>query len=226
MNVSELPDVERARFNMIEQQIRPWSVSDPRVLAALAAVPRERYIWPGLQALAFADTELPIIIDDADTHETLLTPKLEARLAQALQLQPADCVLEIGTGSGFHAALLGQLARQVTSVEIDSRIAAHAVQNLQRNQVANVQVEVGSAHTGWGVAEYNAILLTGSVPVIPDTLKYQLCVGGRLVAVVGSAPIMTAVCMTRSSASTFEEQALFDTLLKPLHGFTRSQFKF
>jgi len=226
MNVTDLPDVERMRFNMIEQQIRPWSVSDPLLLAALADLQRERYVSPGLQALAFSDVELPIVIDEVDTHETMLAPKLEARLAQALQLQPSDSVLEIGTGSGFQAALLGRLAQQVTSVEIDSRMAAHAVQNLQRNQVANVQVEVGSAHAGWGVAEYNAILLTGSVPGMPDTLKYQLCVGGRLVAVLGSAPIMTAICVTRSSASTFEEQALFDTLVKPLHGFAQSQFKF
>jgi len=226
MNATELPDIERARFNMIEQQIRPWSVSDLRVLDALAGLRRERFVSSGMQALAFSDVELPIVIDGIDTHETMLAPKLEARLAQALQLQATDCVLEIGTGSGFQAALLARLAQQVASVEIDSRTAAYAVQNLQRNQVDNVRVEVGSAHTGWGAEQYNAILLTGSVPCLPDTLKYQLCVGGRLVAVVGSAPIMTVLRITRSSASNFETQGLFDTVIKPLHGLTPSQFKF
>jgi len=150
MNATELPDIERARFNMIEQQIRPWSVSDLRVLDALAGLRRERFVSSGMQALAFSDVELPIVIDGIDTHETMLAPKLEARLAQALQLQATDCVLEIGTGSGFQAALLARLAQQVASVEIDSRTAAYAVQNLQRNQVDNVRLEVGSAHAGWG----------------------------------------------------------------------------
>jgi len=223
---TELPAIEQARFNMIEQQIRPWAVSDSRVLDALAHLRRERFVSSGMQALAFSDTELPIVIDGIDTHETMLAPKLEARLAQALHLQPTDSVLEIGTGSGFQAALLAQLAQQITSVEIDSRMATYAIHNLQRNQVDNVQVEVGSAHAGWGAAEYNAILLTGSVPTTPDALKYQLGVGGRLVVVVGAAPIMTVMCVPRHSANHFETQGLFDTVVKPLHGCTPPPFKF
>lgn len=211
---------------MIEQQIRTWEVLDDRVLQALALVQRERYAPAQYQAMAFSDVEIPLIINAIDTRETMLTPKVEARLAQELQLKPTDCVLEIGTGSGYQAALLGALAQQITSIEVDSRLAAFAVQNLQRNHVDNVKVEVGDAHTGWGTTEYDAILLTGSVPVVPDAFKYQLRVGGRLVVVVGQNPVMTACRITRSSAASFETTMLFDTVIKPLRGATVSQFKF
>ena len=226
MNTTDLSALDLARFNMIEQQIRPWNVFDHKVLDALSQVRRERYVPSGMQTLAFADIELPLIINDVDTHETMLAPKVEALLAQELQLKPTDCVLEIGTGSGYQAALLAQLAQQVTSIEIDSRIAAHGAQNLQRNQVNNVHVETGDAHAGWGTAEYDAILLTGSVPCIPDALKYQLCIGGRMVVIVGTNPIMTATRITRTSAASFETEGLFDTVAKPLRGTTLSQFKF
>lgn len=226
MNATDLSALELARFNMIEQQIRPWNVLDYKVLEALSRVRRERYVPSGMQSLAFADVELPLIVNNTDTHETMLAPKVEARLAQELLLRPTDCVLEIGTGSGYQAALLAQLAQQITSIEIDSRIAAHGAQNLQRNQVDNVRVETGDAHAGWGTAEYDAILLTGSVPCVPDALKYQLCVGGRMVVVTGTAPIMTAYRITRTSAASFETEGLFDTLIKPLRGTTLSQFKF
>ncbi len=226
MNATALPEIEQARFNMIEQQIRTWEVLDDRVLQALAAVQRERYVPAQYQAMAFSDVEIPLIINAIDTRETMLTPKVEARLAQELQLKPTDCVLEIGTGSGYQAALLGALAQQITSIEVDSRLAAFAVQNLQRNHVDNVKVEVGDAHTGWGTTEYDAILLTGSVPVVPDAYKYQLRVGGRLVVVVGQNPVMTACRITRSSAASFETTMLFDTVIKPLRGATVSQFKF
>lgn len=226
MNAPALSELELARFNMIEQQIRPWDVLDHAVLQALFTVRRERFVPSGMQALAFSDVEIPLHINAIDTHETMLTPKLEARLAQDLQLKPTDSVLEIGTGSGYQAALLAQLAQQVTSIEIDSRIAAFGEQNLQRNQVGNVRVEVGDGHAGWGTAEYDAILLTGSVPCIPDALKYQLSVGGRMVVITGTAPVMTAWRITRSSAASFETEGLFDTYVKPLRGTTVSQFKF
>jgi len=226
MNATGLSEIERARFNMVEQQIRPWDVLDPNVLQALFTVRRERFVPSGLQALAFSDTELPLVINSVDTHETMLAPRVEARLAQELQLKPTDCVLEIGTGSGYQAALLAQLAQQVTSIEIDSRIAAFGEQNLQRNQIGNVKVEVGDAHAGWGTAEYDAILLTGSVPAVPDALKYQLCIGGRMVVVVGAQPIMTACRITRTSAASFDTEGLFDTVIKPLRGTAVSQFKF
>ncbi|NYT58064.1 protein-L-isoaspartate O-methyltransferase [Alcaligenaceae bacterium] len=226
MNVTALSEIERARFNMVEQQIRPWDVLDAQVLQALFEVRRERYVPAPMQGLAFSDVELPLILNSVDTRETMLTPKVEARLAQELQLKSTDCVLEIGTGSGYQAALLARLAQQVTSIEVDSRLAAFAVSNLQRNQVDNVTVETGDAHSGWGTTEYDAILLTGSVPSVPDALKYQLSIGGRLVAVVGQTPVMVACRITRTSAASFETTSLFDTVIKPLRGTSVTQFKF
>ncbi len=226
MNAIGLSDIEQARFNMVEQQIRPWNVFDKKVLQALADVPRERFVPQGMKAMAFSDVELPLIINAIDSHETMLTPKVEARLAQELQLESSDCVLEIGTGSGYQAALLARLAQQVKSVEIDSRIAAFGTENLQREHIDNVTVEVGDGHSGWGTAEYDAILLSGSVPVTPDALKYQLCVGGRMVVVIGSQPVMTAFRITRTSAATFDTVPLFDTIIKPLRGTAQPQFKF
>lgn len=226
MNASTLPDVEQARFNMVEQQIRPWNVLDPRVLDALFAVRREQFVLPALRALAFSDLELPLEINAVDTRQNMLAPKLEARLAQELQLQPTDCVLEIGTGSGYQAALLAHLAQQVTTVEIDSRLVAFAQQNLQLNNITDVKIETGDGRNGWGSTEYDAILVTGSVPVVPDALKYQLRVGGRLVVVVGEAPIMTACRITRTTAASFETVELFETVIKPLRGTAVSHFKF
>jgi len=226
MNASTLPDVEQARFIMVEQQIRTWEVLDPRVLAALLEARRERYVPIDRRPLAFSDLELPLIINGVDTRETMLAPKIEARLAQELLLTPTDCVLEIGTGSGYQAALISKLAQQVTTVEIDSRLAAFAQQNLQQDHIANVKVEIGDGRSGWGSTEYDAIVVTGSVPVIPDALKYQLRVGGRMVIVVGQAPVMTACRITRTTAATFETTTLFETVIKPLRGATVSQFKF
>ncbi|MER1967521.1 protein-L-isoaspartate O-methyltransferase [Castellaniella sp. GW247-6E4] len=226
MNINELPDTERARFNMVEQQVRPWSVRDEKVLQALFDVPRERFVPPHLQALAFSDLELPLVIDGVDTRETMLSPKVEAKLAQELLLEPTDCVLEIGTGSGYQAALLSRLAQQITSIELESRLAAFAQTNLQRNHIDNVKLETGDAHAGWGTAEFDAILITGSVPSVPDALKYQLAIGGRLVAVVGRSPVMTACRITRTSAAGFETIGLFDTFIKPLRGTAKSRFKF
>jgi len=226
MTASTLPDVEQLRFNMVEQQIRTWEVLDPKVLEALGAVHRERYVPADRRALAFSDLELPLVINGVDTRETMLAPKIEARLAQELLLTATDCVLEIGTGSGYQAALIAALAQQVTTVEIDSRLAAFAQQNLQQDRVTNVKVETGDGRNGWGSTEYDAIVVTGSVPVVPDALKYQLRVGGRLVIVVGQAPVMTACRITRTTAATFETETLFETIIKPLRGATVSQFKF
>lgn len=226
MNVTALSEIEQARFNMVEQQIRPWDVLDHKVLQALFTVRRERFVPSGMQALAFSDVELPLNINAVDTRETMLTPKVEARLAQDLLLQPTDCVLEIGTGSGYQAALLAQLAQQVTTIEIDSRLAAFGEQNLKRNQVTNAIVEVGDAHAGWGTTEFDAILVSGSVPTVPNALKYQLRIGGRMVVVVGQNPVMTACRITRTSAASFETVSLFDTVIKPLRGTAVSHFKF
>jgi protein-L-isoaspartate(D-aspartate) O-methyltransferase len=226
MKNSSLPEIELARFNMVEQQIRPWDVNDSRVLQAIAQVPRERFVPQEHKGLAFCDLEIPLVVHAEDTHQVMLTPKLEARLAQALNLNPADCVLEIGTGSGYQAALLSAMARQVTSVEIDSRLSAFALQNLQSAGITNVTVELGDGSEGWGTTEYDAVLVSGSLPCVPDTLKYQLRVGGRLVAVIGQAPAMTAIRITRMTAASFETESLFETVIKPLVGPRVSRFKF
>jgi protein-L-isoaspartate(D-aspartate) O-methyltransferase len=226
MNASTLPDVEKARFNMVEQQVRTWDVLEEKVLAALLHVRRELFVPPALRALAFSDLELPLEINAVDTRQSMLSPKIEARLAQELLLKPTDAVLEIGTGSGYQAALLAALAQQVTTVEIDSRLVAYAQQNLQMNNATNVKVETGDGRNGWGTTEYDAILLTGSVPVVPDGLKYQLRIGGRLVVIVGQAPVMTACRITRTTAASFETVNLFETVIKPLRGSAVSQFKF
>jgi len=227
MNAATLPDIEQARFNMVEQQIRPAGVLDQAVLESLFAIRREQFVAPSMRALAFSDIEIPLRINDVDTGEHMLPPKIEARLVEALELSHTESVLEIGTGSGYQAALLAYHAYQVTSVEIDPRLAAFATQNLQRNGVANVHVEVGDGHNGWGSNEYDAILVTGSVPeAIPDGLKYQLRVNGRLVIAVGKAPVMTVQRITRTSAATFETHNLFETVIRPLRGVTASKFKF
>lgn len=226
MNPNALSELEQTRYFMVEQQIRPWLVLDPTVLQSLFDVPRERFVPHSMQALAFCDVEIPLIIDGLETTETMLCPKVEARLVQELLLRPSDCVLEIGTGSGYQAALIANMSQQVTSVEIDSRIAAFGQKNLQDNNINNVKVEIGDAHAGWGTTEYDAILLTGSVPQIPNELKYQLAIGGRLVAVIGQNHVMTTVRITRTSAASFETDYIFDTVIKPLRGTTVSQFKF
>lgn len=226
MNLTNLPDVEQARFNMIEQQIRPWDVNDEAVLSAMARLPRERFVPTEHRGLAFSDLEVPLVIHGVDTLQTMLTPKLEARLAQALQLTSNDCVLEIGTGSGFQAALLASLTRQVTSIEIDPRLVAFAKNNLSQAQINGVTIETGDGSQGWGTTEFDAILVTGSLPAIPDPMKYQLRVGGRLVAVIGQGHVMTVVRVTRMTAASFETETLFETVIKPLSGPKVSRFTF
>ncbi|MBN9473013.1 MAG: protein-L-isoaspartate O-methyltransferase [Bordetella sp. SCN 67-23] len=226
MNAASLPDVEHARFNMVEQQIRPWDVLDPKVLELLFKMKREEFVPPALRTLAFADTEIPLRLDDYDSGECMLAPKVEARLLQELALKPTDSVLEIGTGSGYQTALLASQAQTVTSVEILPKLAAFAQANLKRAGIANATVQVGDGSKGWGSTEYDAILVTGSVPEVPDSLKYQLRVGGRLAIIVGQAPVMTTLLITRTTAASFETTSLFETLVKPLRGVTVSKFKF
>ena len=226
MSANHLSPAERARFNMVEQQIRPWDVLEQTVLDRLFAVPREQFVPEALRAHAFVDMEIPLRINGVDTGEVMLAPKLEARLLQELQLTPECSVLEVGTGSGYQAALIAGLARQVTSVERLPVLAAYARDRLQASGISNVTVVQGDAHAGWGSAEYDRILLTGSLPVVPEALKLQLKVGGQMVLVVGEAPIMRALRLVRRSASTWETVSLFDTLIPPLHGAHTSRFRF
>jgi len=205
-------DFEQARFNMIEQQVRPWEVLDQAVLDGLSAVPREDFVPPHLRALAFVDMELPL-----GHGEVMLAPKLEARLVQEAELKAADRVLEVGTGSGYMTALLARLASHVCSVEIVAELSGEARRRLDRRGVANATLEIGDAARGWSAhAPYDAIVVTGSLPVLPESLEQMLAPGGRLVAIVGDAPAMTACRVTRASERAFTRVNLFETCVKAL----------
>ncbi len=221
-------DFEKARFNMVEQQVRPWDVLDQTVLDLLLVVKREDFVPPAYRALAFADMEIPLRVDGAGAGADMWPPKLEARVLQELAVRPHDHVLEIGTGSGYMAALLAHKAQQVLSVEIDPRLAAFGAANLARAGVHNVRLETGDASRGWaGGAPYDVIVVTGSLPLLPDELQRQLKVGGRMFAVVGEDPVMSAQLITRKSDASFETVRLFETRLAPLRNALRpSHFRF
>lgn len=205
-------DVERARTNMIESQIRTWEVLDQTVLDLLATIRREEFVPPQYRSLAFADMEIPLGHD-----EVMLAPKLEARMLQELALTRADRVLEVGTGSGYVTALLAHLAGQVVSVERVEEFTHGAARKIAGHGLANVELETGDAANGWEAqAPYDAILLTGSVPLLPEAFRRELAVGGRLLAVIGDDPVMTATLITRVSESAFESIGLFETCIRPL----------
>jgi protein-L-isoaspartate(D-aspartate) O-methyltransferase len=216
-------NIEQARFNMIEQQIRPWDVLDQSVLSLLAVVKREDFVLPAYRAMAFVDTELPL-----PGGQCMLAPKVEARLLQELALLKHENVLEIGAGSGHMAALLGHKARQVHTLEIDAGLAAMARANLQR--AGSVNVTVLHADGAGGLAAegpFDVIVLSGSVAEVPAALLAQLKLGGRLVAVVGQVPVMQATLMTRSTEHDFSSVELFDTVAPRLIGFDEpSRFSF
>jgi protein-L-isoaspartate(D-aspartate) O-methyltransferase len=221
-------DFEKARFNMVEQQVRPWDVLDQSVLDLLFVVKREDFVPHAYRALAFSDTEIPLRIDGVDTGECMWSPKLEARILQELALKPHENVLEIGTGSGHLTALLAHKAHNVVSVEIDPRLEAFGATNLVRAGVHNVRLESGDASRGWvSKAPYDAIVVTGSLPTLPSALRSQLKIGGRLAAIVGSGSVMSAEIVTRVSETSFDTLRLFETWLKPLRNAEQpSSFRF
>ena len=204
-------DFEQARFNMIEQQIRPWDVLDPVVLDLLFTVRREDYVPTAHRALAFADLEIPL-----GHGEAMWAPKLEARALQELKLAAGEAVLEIGTGSGYLTALLASLAGRVTSVEIVETLAREARAKLAAAGFGNVDVVVGDAARGWGEGSWDAIVLTGSTPVLHDAFCKQLKPGGRVFAIVGDAPAMTAKLYRWTAPGACVVTPLFETVVKPL----------
>ena len=215
-------DFEQARFNMIEQQVRPWDVLAADVLDLLGTVKREDFVPAAYRNLAFTDMEIPL-----PCGESMLAPRVEARLLQELALRKHETVLEIGTGSGFVAALLGHSAAQVTSVEIHPELADAAQARLRHAGVHNVTVRCLDASRELPAGEFDAILLSGSVAQIPDALIARLKVGGRLCAIVGDAPMMRAQRLTRIGASDSKVVDLFDTVAPRLHGFAEtSRFRF
>ena len=218
-------DLNQARFNMIEQQIRPWEVLDPQVLDLLSVVRREDFVPLAHKALAFVDMEIPL---GSAPGQAMLAPRVQARLLQELALKNTDKVLEVGTGSGFMAALMAHQADSVLSLELDASLAAQAQSNLQKAGVNNVAVRVADGSQGaQSDAPFDAILLSGSVAKVPAALLQQLKVGGRLVAIVGDEPMMRATVVTRTSDSNFTTTEPWDCNAPRLTGFTEpSRFAF
>jgi len=216
-------NLEQARHNMVEQQIRPWEVLDPDVLDLLYAVPREEFVPAAHRQLAFADLEIPI-----GEGERMWAPKIEARALQALALKRTDRVLEIGTGSGYLTALLAHRTAHVYSVELRPALAALGRANLERHGVANVTLASGDGAKGYPTwAPYDVIVLTGSLPVLPRAFTDSLAPGGRMFAVIGEAALMTAQIVSCSRPGSFSTTELFETVLAALaHCEQPSRFRF
>jgi len=205
-------NVEQARFNMIEQQIRPWDVLDQNVLDLLYKVRREEFVPAVYRGLAFSDLEIPI-----GAGERMMAPKMEARILQEVAPKRTDRILEIGTGSGYMTALLAAMGAHVYSVEIDAELKASGEAALARNDVRNVTLELGDGARGWAKhGPYDVIVLTGSEPVLADEFLESLRVGGRLFAVVGDAPVMEARLVTRVAEGAVSARTLFETVVAPL----------
>lgn len=205
---------ERARYNMIEQQVRPWSVLDPLVLETLGQLPREHFVPAAYRRLAYSDTRIPL-----GHGQTMMPPVVEGRLLQALELRSDDHVLEIGTGSGYLTACLAKLAHAVESVEIHEDFTATARDRLVELGIDNVSLATGDAARGWdGGRQYDAIALTGAVPEVPDAYKRALAPGGRLFAIIGDIdqPIMEAVQIARVGPAEWSVESLFETWIAPL----------
>ncbi len=229
MNATATLDVELARHNMVEQQIRPWNVLDQRVLDTLMAVPREAFVPPAHRALAFSDTEIPLDIDGVRTGEVMFEPRVEARFLQALAPARHETVVEVGAGSGYMAALLAHRGGQVASYEIRPELAAFARDNLARAAVANCEIQARSGadlltDKSW---QADVIMLSGAVDAIPEALLERLRPGGRLAAIVGRGSIMEAQIVRLSGRREPMVETLFETLAKPLTGFPAAdRFRF
>jgi protein-L-isoaspartate(D-aspartate) O-methyltransferase len=204
-------NLESARTQMLEQQVRAWEVLDPRVLDAMAQVPREEFVPPRFRGVAFADTAIPL-----GHGQVMMTPKVEGRLLQALDLRATDRVLEVGTGSGFLAACLAQLAAEVTSLEIIPELSEQAAAVLGRFAVPNVRLEVGDVFQAIPGQSYDAIAVTGSLPRYDTRFEQLLAPGGRLFAIIGLAPVMEAVLVTRADDQAWMRESLFETVIPPL----------
>ena len=205
-------NVEQARFNMIEQQIRTWEVLDPDVLELLFEVKREQFVPPEYRELAFADLEIPL-----GHGESMMQPKVEARIVQELAIRPHETIYEVGTGSGYLCALLARCARHVTSAEIYRDLHLRAADNLRAAAITNVTLLEGdSARAPLAESAFDVIVLTGSTPILPQAFLERLSPGGRLFAVVGDPPVMKAVLVREPAAGEFQHAELFETLLKPL----------
>ena len=207
-------NIEQARFNMVEQQIRTWEVLDQGVLDLLYIVPREKFVPEEYRSLAFSDLQIPL---GKAPSEKMWAPRMEARVLQELALKKTDRVLEVGTGSGYFAALLAHCAGRVFSVEINAELAQTGQRNLSASGIENAAVENGDGALGWSVhAPYDIIVLTASTPVVPESLLEQLKPGGKLFAIVGDEPVMSAQILSRDASGAALHKELFETCIPPL----------
>jgi protein-L-isoaspartate(D-aspartate) O-methyltransferase len=207
-------NIEQARFNMIEQQIRPWNVLDTDILDLLHVVKREQFVPAAFQNLAFADVEIPL-----PGGEAMMTPKLEARALQELGLRKHETVLEIGTGSGYMAALMAHRAARVTTVEINPQIKELAEKNLAKAGISNVTVELGNGAQGWDKGtQFDVIVISGALEVLPEAFLQQVKVGGRIAAIVGEPPAMEFNIITRTGENAWNTVKVFETNVKYLSG--------
>ncbi|MBN2646231.1 MAG: protein-L-isoaspartate O-methyltransferase [Thiotrichales bacterium] len=207
---------DQARFFMVEQQIRPWDVLDPKILDLLMDTPRHLFVCEAQQALAYSDIELPI-----GEGEAMMAPKIEGKLLQALALTETDHVLEVGTGSGYMTALLASMAQEITTIELHRSLQDKAKSRLQAFD--NITFHLGDASQDWDDGKtYDAIILTGAVAEVPQAFQQKLRVGGRLILVCGRSPAMSAQLITRVTETQFSCESLFETDLKYL---TNSQPK-
>jgi len=215
--------LNQARFNMVQQQIRPWEVFDRRVLGLLEQLPRDAFVSEQQQGLAYADAELPI-----GHGQQMMFPRVEARLLQALNIAPGDRILEIGSGSGFVTACLAKLGSQVVSIEIHADLAEQAAKRLAEHQISNVDLRTADALAGpIDGGPFDAIAITGSLPRLPEMLQQQLTIGGRLFVVVGESPAMEATLVTRTGEKDWRSEGLFETDLAALENVAvEARFQF
>ncbi|WP_323139878.1 protein-L-isoaspartate O-methyltransferase family protein [Massilia phyllosphaerae] len=207
-------NIEQARFNMIEQQIRPWNVLDTEILDLLHVVKREQFVPAAYQNLAFADVEIPLPGGDV-----MLAPKFEARILQELNVKKHETVLEIGTGSGYMAALLAHRGAKVTSVEINPDNRVLAQKNLAKSGIQNVTVEEGNGALGWDKgAPYDVIVISGALEVLPEAILQQVKVGGRIAAITGQPPVMEFSIITRTGETSWNPVKVFETNIRYLAG--------
>jgi protein-L-isoaspartate(D-aspartate) O-methyltransferase len=214
---------DQARFNMVEQQIRPWEVLDNRVLTLLETIHREDFVPVRYRKLAFADIAIPL-----ECGQVMMRPKIEARMLQALALREDETVLEIGTGSGFVTACLASLAKRVVSVEVFEELHAEASEKLRDKRIANVDLFVGDVMNGWQPEQaHDVVVVTGSIPVVPEQFKGWVNPGGRMFIVTGNSPAMEALLLTRLDVTNWTEESLFETDLPRLvHSEPPPEFEF
>ncbi len=219
-------DFEKARFNMVEQQVRPWDVLDSRVLAVISEVPREQFAPDEYKNLAYVDTRIPLG-NYEDQPCNMANPNLDGRILQELDIQDEDLILEIGTGSGYLTACLAKLGRHVDSVDINEDLTAMAEKNLQALGINNIKLSTGDASKTWEQKRnYDVIAITAAMKSIPESYKKLLKPGGRLFVVTGDAPAMTAYRVTRTDKDKWTTEELFETSIEPMIQPVKQKFEF